>query len=97
MSKHSVMSVATMEPNRYVPFLAFLILLCFMERREHDLMENVKQYWNWARWTTDIETSPLFDGSDLSMSGNGEKIAHQGLGVPTGNGGGCVQKGPFKK
>ncbi|KAK8008439.1 Di-copper centre-containing [Apiospora marii] len=54
-------------------------------------------YWNWARWTTDIETSPLFDGSDLSMSGNGEKIAHQGLGVPTGNGGGCVQTGPFKK
>ncbi|KAK8074628.1 Di-copper centre-containing protein [Apiospora hydei] len=53
-------------------------------------------YWNWARWTTDIETSPLFDGSDLSMSGNGEKIAHQGLGVPTGNGGGCVQTGPFK-
>ncbi|KAK8016566.1 hypothetical protein PG993_014755 [Apiospora rasikravindrae] len=53
-------------------------------------------YWNWARWTTDIETSPLFDGSDLSMSGNGEKIAHQGLGAPTGNGGGCVQTGPFK-
>jgi hypothetical protein len=32
------------------------------------------------------------------MSGNGAKIAHQGLGFsPSGNGGGCVTSGPFKK
>ncbi|KAH6628199.1 hypothetical protein F5144DRAFT_493509 [Chaetomium tenue] len=54
-------------------------------------------YWDWGRWAQDPETSPIFDGSDTSLSGNGEKIDHKASGmVPAGNGGGCVQKGPFK-
>ncbi|KAI1852880.1 hypothetical protein JX265_012908 [Neoarthrinium moseri] len=52
-------------------------------------------YWNWGRWAADPETSPIFDGSMLSMSGNGQKTTHQGMMV-TGNGGGCVTSGPFK-
>jgi tyrosinase len=54
-------------------------------------------YWDWGRWAQDPETSPIFDGSDTSLSGNGEKIDHKASGmVPAGNGGGCVLKGPFK-
>ncbi|KAI5924999.1 hypothetical protein F4810DRAFT_718825 [Camillea tinctor] len=54
-------------------------------------------YWDWGRWAADPESSPIFDGSDTSMSGNGEKIEHGSGGfTPAGNGGGCVQTGPFK-
>ncbi|KAK4144974.1 uncharacterized protein C8A04DRAFT_10984 [Dichotomopilus funicola] len=54
-------------------------------------------YWDWGRWAEDPETSPIFDGSDTSLSGNGEKIAHNPSGfIPAGNGGGCVLTGPFK-
>ncbi|KAG7291946.1 hypothetical protein NEMBOFW57_001975 [Staphylotrichum longicolle] len=54
-------------------------------------------YWDWGRWAQDPEKSPIFDGSDTSLSGNGEKIQHRASGVvPAGNGGGCVKTGPFK-
>ena len=55
-----------------------------------------------------MESSPIFDGSETSMSGNGEYIGPQpdivlgastGLPpiyLPTGTGGGCVTSGPFK-
>jgi tyrosinase len=45
----------------------------------------------------DPESSPIFDGSDTSVSGNGEKIPHNDTRhAPAGNGGGCVKSGPFK-
>lgn len=53
-----------------------------------------------------METSPVFDGSATSLSGNGEYIANEGpivlgggglpyLSLPAGTGGGCVVTGPF--
>ncbi|KAI0016289.1 hypothetical protein F4780DRAFT_696440 [Xylariomycetidae sp. FL0641] len=54
-------------------------------------------YWDWGRWADDPEKSPIFDGSDTSVSGNGEKTTHQSAGfTPAGNGGGCITTGPFK-
>ena len=54
------------------------------------------QYWDWGRWASSPETSPIFDGSDTSISGQGEKVAHNSNGMkPAGNGGGCIA-GPFK-
>ncbi|KAH6638846.1 hypothetical protein C7974DRAFT_122363 [Boeremia exigua] len=65
-------------------------------------------YWNWALTAkTGLEKSPIFDGSDSSMSGNGEFIPGRGnvilggdglpeIPVPAGTGGGCVTSGPFK-
>tara|TARA_R110002003_G_scaffold40_11_gene2724 strand:- start:443 stop:778 length:336 start_codon:yes stop_codon:yes gene_type:complete len=53
-------------------------------------------YWDWGRYATP-ETSPIFDGSDTSMSGQGEKVTHNSNGIkPAGNGGGCIVSGPFK-
>jgi tyrosinase len=59
-------------------------------------------YWNWALWCTSLATSPLFDGSATSLSGNGIYDPTQGpyvVGVnetlPHGTGGGCVTNGPF--
>jgi tyrosinase len=55
------------------------------------------QYWDWGRWASSPETSPIFDGSDTSMSGQGIKTTHASNGLkPAGNGGGCIEKGPFK-
>lgn len=65
-------------------------------------------YWDWAKTAvTGMENSPILDGSDTSMSGNGAHIPNQGgivlggnglpeLPLPAGTGGGCVTSGPFK-
>ncbi|CAI6090424.1 hypothetical protein V2G26_006019 [Clonostachys chloroleuca] len=72
--------------------------------------KGTQPYWDWAKTAaTGLTSSPIFDGSDTSMSGDG---AYEGcredivlgknqpgltpIHLPTGNGGGCVQSGPFK-
>lgn len=59
-------------------------------------------YWNWALWCDDLTASPLFDGSETSLSGDGTYEPDQGnytVGgdgtLPHGTGGGCVTSGPF--
>jgi tyrosinase len=68
-------------------------------------------YWDWAKTARHgLLDSPIFDGSETSMSGDGASIPHsanatqillgaaQGLPpiyLPLGNGGGCVKSGPF--
>jgi tyrosinase len=55
-------------------------------------------YWNWGKYS-DLTVSPIFNGDDWSMGGNGEAVKHAGgfIGrqVPAGPGGGCVKTGPF--
>ncbi|KAE8346534.1 hypothetical protein BDV24DRAFT_175520 [Aspergillus arachidicola] len=64
-------------------------------------------YWNWGADADNMEKSQVFDGSETSMSGNGEYIPNQGdiklllgnypaIDLPPGSGGGCVTSGPFK-
>ncbi|KNG49834.1 Di-copper centre-containing protein [Stemphylium lycopersici] len=65
-------------------------------------------YWNWAKTAeSTLEKSPMLDGSEYSMSGNGEFIPGRGnvviantgppeIEIPAGSGGGCVKSGPFK-
>ena len=62
------------------------------------------QYWNWFKHQDDLSKSPVFDGSDTSLSGDGEFFLHNGsmaanrtIYLPSGKGGGCVKSGPFKK
>ncbi|TVY52368.1 Tyrosinase-like protein orsC [Lachnellula cervina] len=60
---------------------------------------------NWGRWAADPINSPIFDGGDYSMSGNGVYEAHNCTEalptdlncIPAGQGGGCIYSGPFKK
>ncbi|KAK3349047.1 hypothetical protein B0T25DRAFT_458687 [Lasiosphaeria hispida] len=64
-------------------------------------------YWEWGLDVNNPAASPVFDGSDSSLGGNGEYIPHQGLiltepfnpdaqiPLPPGSGGGCVKTGPF--
>ncbi|KAK0382976.1 hypothetical protein NLU13_8892 [Sarocladium strictum] len=65
--------------------------------------KGTQPYWNWFEDTKDLTKSPVFDGSDTSMGGDGEFVAHNGsLGgarhiyLPSGAGGGCIKSGPFK-
>jgi len=65
-------------------------------------------YWEWGLDVNSPRNSPVFDGSDTSLGGDGEAITHQGLiltepgdpsallPLPPGTGGGCVKTGPFK-
>ncbi|KAK0671591.1 hypothetical protein QBC41DRAFT_219191 [Cercophora samala] len=63
-------------------------------------------YWNWDRYHKDPAKSPLFDGSEGSMGGNGAKANYNGImipgaprpydRIPPADGGGCVTTGPFK-
>lgn len=65
-------------------------------------------YYSYSRWTKDPTKSPLLDGSDTSISGQGapgcKNQTFTGIPlntnplikIPHGPGGGCVISGPFK-
>ncbi|KAK8216305.1 tyrosinase [Phyllosticta capitalensis] len=73
--------------------------------REECGYDDYQPYWNWPKYALDPLNSPLFDGSDASMSGNGVYEYHEPvcipststpyIKVPQGSGGGCVSSGPF--
>ncbi|MCJ1263947.1 hypothetical protein MMC22_003818 [Lobaria immixta] len=94
------------------PFLAWhrWFTWTYEETLRHECGYNGSQpYWDWTLDAHNIETSPLFDGSDSSMSGNGVAIPHADVRkvnsfpgrpisvsvIPAGTGGGCVITGPF--
>ncbi|WYZ39601.1 hypothetical protein EsH8_III_001515 [Colletotrichum jinshuiense] len=71
--------------------------------------KGTQPYWDWPTTAiTGMEKSPIFDGSETSMSGNGEFIPDREpirltgqndlppIELPIGTGGGCVISGPFK-
>ena len=66
------------------------------------------QYWDWPRYASAPQDSPIFDGSPTSLGGNGEYVVHDGpvisppegfgggdIQLPAGVGGGYVTTGPF--
>ncbi|KAI8257254.1 Tyrosinase-like protein orsC [Colletotrichum sp. SAR11_239] len=66
--------------------------------------KGAQPYWNWFANTDDPRKSPVYDGSDTSLSGDGEYVPHNGsvsrapngnIEVPSGYGGGCVMSGPL--
>lgn len=63
-------------------------------------------YWEWGYDVNSPRNSPVFDGSDTSLGGDGDAISHAGYELtfpgqtapasfPPGTGGGCVNTGPF--
>jgi len=70
------------------------------------LTSSASQYWNWGRYVDDLLGSPLFNGDEGSMGGNGAKVNYPDITIqqyngtmtlPSGDGGGCVTTGPFAK
>ncbi|CAG8958332.1 hypothetical protein HYFRA_00000689 [Hymenoscyphus fraxineus] len=74
--------------------------------REECGYEGFQPYWNWGKYAEDPLNSPLFDGSEYSLGGNGENMNYPptcvpncqnpNLVIPSGVGGGCITTGPFK-
>ncbi len=58
-------------------------------------------YWNWPSTADNLRGSAVFDGSDYSMSSDGDYVDSgpvvlaPGFALPHGTGGGCVSSGPF--
>ncbi|KAK8022411.1 Di-copper centre-containing protein [Apiospora rasikravindrae] len=60
-------------------------------------------YWNWVKSSADPIHSPYMDGSPTSQGGNGVYAPHKctpfvnnsTLCIPQGEGGGCVETGPY--
>lgn len=59
-------------------------------------------YWNWPATAYDLAGSPVFNGDEYSMSGDGEFIDSGPIqlaptfSIPHGTGGGCIKTGPFQ-
>ncbi|AEO60765.1 tyrosinase-like protein [Thermothelomyces thermophilus ATCC 42464] len=65
-------------------------------------------YWDWPKYASAPQDSPLFNGDPYSLGGNGEYVPHDGpvivppegvsggnISLPAGVGGGFVRTGPF--
>ncbi|GAB7358402.1 hypothetical protein MBLNU230_g2471t1 [Neophaeotheca triangularis] len=76
--------------------------------REECGYQGYQPYWDWPKYASAPQDSPLFDGSPTSLGGNGEYIPHNGpiitppdgvggdnIQLPPGVGGGNVTSGPF--
>ncbi|KAK7911748.1 hypothetical protein PG985_014229 [Apiospora marii] len=64
--------------------------------------QGYQPYWNYFSHADNIHESPVFDGSDTSMGGDGDFFEHDGalggasmIKIPSGKGGGCISTGPF--
>lgn len=79
----------------------YYLHLWYLDLKETCGYTGVMPYWNWPATAGDLQTSPVFDGSATSMSGDGlyNDTGPIGLGpnftIPHGTGGGCVTSGPF--
>ncbi|KAE9968346.1 hypothetical protein BLS_005896 [Venturia inaequalis] len=86
--------------SRFLPWHRYLVWSYENALRTECGYVGAQPYYNWAKWAHDPEASPMFDGSDTSLSGNGEYIAKLPLFddapvLPRGHGGGCIHSGPF--
>lgn len=72
--------------------------------REECGYQGYQPYWNWFAYQNNLKDSPIFDGSETSMGGDGYFVQHNGsvggiggnIFMPSGEGGGCIKSGPFK-
>lgn len=76
--------------------------------RDECSYKGYQPYYNWPRWSDDPAKSPLLDGSETSLGGNGVLgcTNQTSYGIPTnvaplisiphGSGGGCIASGPMK-
>ena len=70
---------------------------------EQDLLnicgyKGVFPYWEWGLDCADMDKSPVFDGSEYSLGGNGVFVPNHRAGIggaKPGTGGGCLKSGPF--
>ncbi|KAL6884773.1 hypothetical protein GGI43DRAFT_305217 [Trichoderma evansii] len=94
----------------FLPWHRWLIHEYERALREECGYKGYQPYWDWPKYSSAPEKSPIFNGDPYSLGGNGDFIPHDGhfrqtinglpiagvgMWVPPGLGGGFVTTGPF--
>ncbi|PHH86986.1 hypothetical protein CDD83_9466 [Cordyceps sp. RAO-2017] len=92
-----------------LPWHRYFVYLYEKALREECGYGGYQPYWDWSLYAANPKESTIFDGSEYSLSGNGDYVPHGTVNVtlpggpppiqiitrPPGTGGGCVEDGPF--
>ncbi|KAL8786803.1 MAG: hypothetical protein Q9195_008061 [Heterodermia aff. obscurata] len=93
--------------GRFLPWHRYFTWAYEQTLRNECNYTGYQPYWEWSTFASDPVASPLFDGSNTSISGNGAYVPHDawfyvlphsgGLNntCPAQQGGGCLTTGPF--
>ncbi|UKZ69221.1 uncharacterized protein TrAtP1_010231 [Trichoderma atroviride] len=96
--------------GNFLPWHRWLIHEYERALREECGYNGYQPYWDWPKYSSAPEKSPIFNGDPYSLGGNGDFIPHDGrirqspknlpiaglgMWVPPGLGGGFVTTGPF--
>ncbi|TLD25198.1 hypothetical protein PspLS_06104 [Pyricularia sp. CBS 133598] len=94
--------------GNFQPWHRWFIFNYELALREECAYKGYQPYWDWAKYATAPEKSPIFNGDPYSLGGNGAAIPHDGpiiapppgtnaptIQLPPGLGGGPVTEGPF--
>ncbi|KAH6885347.1 hypothetical protein B0T10DRAFT_530949 [Thelonectria olida] len=94
--------------GNFMPWHRWFVYQYEKALREECGYEGYQPYWDWPKYASAPEKSPIFNGDRYSLGGNGEYIAHNGpvisppsgvgggdIQLPAGVGGGYVVTGPF--
>ncbi|CAF9937036.1 MAG: hypothetical protein HETSPECPRED_010536 [Heterodermia speciosa] len=93
--------------GRFLPWHRYFVSVYEQALRSQCNYTGYQPYWEWSTFANDPVASPLFDGSNTSISGNGAKVPHDDFSYtipysgglhntcPAQDGGGCLTTGPF--
>ncbi|WYZ37128.1 hypothetical protein EsH8_II_000634 [Colletotrichum jinshuiense] len=94
--------------GNFMPWHRWFVHLYEKALREECGYTGYQPYWDWPKYASAPEKSPIFNGDPYSLGGNGEYVPHDGpvivppagvggsnIQLPAGVGGGFVTTGPF--
>ncbi|TDZ32018.1 Tyrosinase-like protein orsC [Colletotrichum spinosum] len=94
--------------GNFMPWHRWFVHLYETALREECGYTGYQPYWDWPKYASAPEKSPLFNGDPYSLGGNGDYVVHDGpvitppdgiggspIQLPAGVGGGYVTTGPF--
>lgn len=94
--------------GNFLPWHRFFTYAYEKTLRDECGYRGYQPYYNWPKWSDDPAKSPLLDGSETSLGGNGvlgctnqtsygiPTNAAPLINIPHGGGGGCIASGPMK-
>ncbi|KAH7142037.1 hypothetical protein EDB81DRAFT_653224 [Dactylonectria macrodidyma] len=94
--------------GNFMPWHRWFLYTYEKALREECGYKGYQPYWDWPKYASAPEKSPIFNGDAYSLGGNGEYVPHNGpiisppegisgsqIQLPAGLGGGYVTTGPF--
>ncbi|KAK8096989.1 Tyrosinase-like protein orsC [Apiospora kogelbergensis] len=99
---HMNMTMSVHGSGLFLTWHRYLVWAYEQALRNECSYKGYQPYWNYFSHADNIYESPVFDGSDTSMGGDGDFFEHDGalggasmIKIPSGKGGGCMTTGPF--